>query len=181
MSDRRNQLGVALLAGKLISEELKGQAEREELEQILAAEDTAKVPVRDADGTELGTATLCGGKDKAKVTNEQALLEWVKEHRPDQLRQVVEPAYIKALLKQADAEGAAADEDTGEVIPGIEIVETSSYVSVKPNELARDRMAELIHDSGLLQLTKARRVVAELPKAPTVAFEGLDDEEDSPW
>lgn len=180
MSDRRNNLGVALLAGKLITEELKGQAEREELAQILSDDDTAKVPVRDADGTELGTATLCGGKDKAKVVNEAALLAWVKEHRPDQLRQVVEPAYIKALLKQADTEGAAADEDTGEVIPGIEIVESSSYVSVKPNELARDRMAELIHDSGLLQLTKARRVVAELPPTPTVAFDGLD-EEDSPW
>lgn len=180
MTDRRNQLGVALVAGKLITDSLKGGAEREELAQILAADDTAKVPVRDADGVELGTAILCGGKDKAKVTDELALLAWVKENRPDQLRQIVEPAYIKALLKQADAEGAAADEETGEIIPGIEIVETGSYVSVKPNELARDRMAELIHDSGLLQLTKARRVVAELPPAPVVAFEGLD-EEDSPW
>lgn len=39
----------------------------------------------------------------------------------------------------------------------------------------------LVAESGLLQLTKARRVVAELPPAPTFAFEGLDDEEDSPW
>jgi hypothetical protein len=41
-------------------------------------------------------------------------------------------------------------------------------------------MSELIHDSGLLQLTKARRVVAELPAEPTYSFEGLEDEE-SPW
>jgi len=181
MTDRRNQLGVALIAGKLITDNLKGQAEREELAGILADDDTAKVPVRDADGVELGTATLCGGREKAKVVNEAALLAWVKEHRPDQLRQVVEPAYIKALLKQADTEGAAADETTGEVIPGIEFVESNAYVSVKPNDLARERMAELIHESGLLQLTKARRVVEELPAAPTVAFDGLEDTEASPW
>jgi len=181
MSDRRNQLAVAVMAGKLITDHLKGDAEREELVQILAAEDSGRVPVRDADGVELGTATLCGGKEKAKVVDEDALLAWVKEHRPDQLRQVVEPAYVKALLKQADTEGAAADETTGEVIPGIEFVETNAYVSVKPNQLAKDRMGELVTESGLLQLTKARRVVEAAPAAPTVAFEGLDDEEPSPW
>lgn len=142
--------------------------------------DQARI-LRDAEGTELGTATLCGGKEKPKVTDEAALLAWVQENRPDQVRQVVEPAYVKALLKQAEREGAAADETTGEVIPGIEFVESGAYVTVKPNDLAKDRMAELIAESGLLGLTRARRVAAELPPPPVVAFEGLDAEEDSPW
>jgi len=181
MSDRRNALGVAIMAGKLIGDELKGKAEREELAKIMAAEDSKQTVVRDAEDTELGKATLCGGDDKAKVVDEQKLLAWVKANRPDQLCEIVEPAYIKALLKVADKEGVAVDETTGEAIPGIEIVETTAYVTVTPNATAKDRMAELIHDSGLLQLTKARRVVAELPPAPVVPFEGLDDEEDSPW
>jgi hypothetical protein len=181
MTDRRNQLAVAVMAGKLIADSLKGTAEREEIAQILTAEDTKKVPVRDADGTELGTATLCGGKEKAKVTDELALLRWVKANRPDQIREIVEDAFVKALLKQADKDGVAVDETTGEVIPGIELVETNTYVNVTPNDTARERMTALVAESGLLQLTKARRVVAELPPAPTFAFEGLDDGEASPW
>lgn len=183
MTDRRNQLAVAIIAGKLIADGLKGEAEREELAQILAAEDSGRVPVRDADGIELGSATLCGGKGKkkAKVTDELALLRWVQKNRRDQIREVVEDAYVKALLKIANKEGVAVDETTGEVIPGIEFVESNAYVSVTPNSAAQERMAELIRESGLLQLTKARRVVEELPAAPTVAFDGLEDTEASPW
>jgi hypothetical protein len=181
MSDRRNALAVAIMAGKLIGDELKGRSEREELAKIMAAEDSKQTVVRDAEDTELGKATLCGGGEKAKVVNEAALLVWVKANRPDQLRQIVEPAFVKALLKTADKEGVAVDEETGEVIPGIEFMETGAYVTVTPNATAKERMAELIHDSGLLQLTKARRVVAELPPTSVVPFEGLEDEEESPW
>jgi hypothetical protein len=181
VSDRRNELAVAIMAGKLLTDGLKGTAERAELAELMAAEDRPKATVRDADDVELGTATLCGGKEKAKVVDELALLAWVKENRPDQLRSIVEPAYVKALLKIADAEGVAVDEETGEVIPGIELVETGTYVTVKPNDLARERMDALVAESGLLQLTKARRVVAELPAVEGPAFAGLDDEEASPW
>ncbi len=181
MSDRRNELAVAIMAGTLITGELKARSERAELVKIMAADDIQQAPVRDADGVELGKASLCGATAKAKVVDEEALLKWVKANRLDQLRTVVEPAYIKALLKLADAEGAAVDETTGEVIPGIEHVGGEPFVKVTPNALAKDRMSELIHESGLLQLTKARRVVAELPPEPTFAFEGLDDEEPSPW
>lgn len=180
MSDRRNELAVAILAGTLITGELKGRAERAELVEIMTEQDVQQTPVRDADGVELGKASLCGASAKAKVVDEDALLQWVKANRTDQLRTVVEPAYVKALLKLADSEGAAVDETTGEVIPGIEHVGGEPFVKVTPNALAKDRMSELIHDSGLLQLTKARRVVAELPAEPTYSFEGLEDEE-SPW
>lgn len=178
MSDRRNRLAAAVMAGRLITDELKGRAEREELAALMTDEDIKQTPVRDAEGLDLGKATLCGGKEKAKVTDDRALLEWVTANRPDQLRPVVEPAYIKALLKAAEKEGVAVDEGTGEVIPGIELVETGAYVTVTPNQAARDRMSELIHDTGLLQLTTARRVVEA--QAP-IEFAGLDDEEASPW
>jgi hypothetical protein len=181
VSDRRNELAVAIMAGKLIADELKGTAERAEIAKLMADEDDKQKVVRDADGVELGKATLCGGKEKAKVTDELALLKWVQANRPDQIRSIVEPAYVKAVLKQADKDGAAVDEATGEVIPGIELVVTGSYVTVTPNETAKERMSELVHESGLLQLTKARRVVPELPQAPVVAFDGLDEEEPSPW
>jgi len=181
MSDRRNALAVAVMAGKLITDELKGRAERAELVEILSGDDVQQAPVRDVDGVELGKVSLCGGTAKAKVVDEAALLRWVKANRSDQIREVVEPAFVRAVLKAAEAEGVAVDESTGEVIPGIEAVEGDPYVKVTPNATAKDRMAELIHESGLLGLTSARRVVEELPPAPTFAFEGLDDEEPSPW
>lgn len=181
MSDRRNELAVAVMAGKLITDELKGRAERAELVEILAGADVQQAPVRDADGVELGKVSLCGGTAKAKVVDEAGLLRWVKANRPDQIREIVEPAYVRALLKEVDAEGAAVDQDTGEVIPGFELVQGEPFVKVTPNATSKDRMSALIHDSGLLQLTKARRVVAELPAEPSVTFEGLDDDEDMPW
>jgi hypothetical protein len=181
VSDRKNQLATAILAGKLLADGLKGTAERAELAELMADDDDKQKPIRDAEGTELGTATLSGGKEQAKVTNEAELLEWVKVNRPDQLRQVVEPAYVKALLNAADKEGAAVDETTGEVIPGIEVETTKAFVNIRPNDLARERMAALVAESGLLQLTKARRVVAEAPVIEGPAFAGLDDEEESPW
>lgn len=178
MSDRRNELAVAVMAGKLITDQLKGRAERAELVEILADADVQQAPVRDVDGVDLGKVSLCGGAAKAKVVDEVALLRWVKKNRPDQIREVVEPAYIRALLKEVDAEGVAADEKTGEVIPGMELVQGEPFVKVTPNSVAKDRMGELVRESGLLQLTEARRVVAELP---AITFDGLDDDEDSPW
>lgn len=185
MTERRNALAVAIMAGTLITSELKGRAERAELVEIMTADDVEQVPVRDADGVDLGKASLCAATARAKVVDEAALLAWVKARRPDQIREIVEPAYVKSLLKQFDAEGAAADEVTGEVIPGIEAVEGSPYVKVTPNGAARERMSELIHESGLLQLTTARRVVdpepEPAPMAKTFVIEGLDDEEPAPW
>lgn len=184
MTERRNALAVAIMAGTLITGELKGRDERAELVEIMTADDVEQVPVRDADGVDLGKASLCNATAKARVVDEAALLAWVKANRPDQIRETVEPAYVKALLKQFEAEGVAADEDTGEVIPGIELAEGKPYVKVTPNAFAKDRMSELIHESGLLQLTKARRVVDVEPEpapASTFVIEGLDDEEPSPW
>lgn len=181
MSDRKNRLAAAILAGKLLTDGLKGTTERAELAELMDDDDDKQKPIRDADGVELGTVTLTGGKEKATVTNEAALLEWVKVNRPDQLRSIVEPAYVKALLKQADKEGAAVDETTGEVIPGIDVETTNVSVSIRPNDLARERMGALVAESGLLQLTKARRVVAEMPAIEGPAFAGLDEEEESPW
>lgn len=183
MSDRRNALAVAIMAGTLITSELKSKDERAELLGIMTDDDVQQVPVRDADGVELGKASLCDATAKAKVVDEAALLAWVKENRPDQIRETVEPAYVKALLKAVDAEGVAADETTGEVIPGLELVDGKPFVKVTPNPVARDRMSELIGESGLLQLTKARRVVdvPEPDPVSTFVIEGLDDEEPAPW
>lgn len=177
---RRNDLAVAIMAGTLVSAELKLKAERSELVEIMSGEDIDKATVKDAEGNDLGTASLCDGKPKAKLVDEAALLTWVKKNRPEQVREIVEPAYIKALLKQFEADGDVADKTTGEAIPGFEMTEGSPYVRVTPNEAAKDRMADLVRDSGLLQLGAAP-AAEQTERSEPFVIEGLDDEEPSPW
>jgi hypothetical protein len=180
MSDRRNELAVAIMASNLITGEMKARSERDELAEILENADVGAVPVRDADGVQLGTASLVGGKPTAKVIDEGAFLGWVKANHPDQVREIVDLAYRNKLMKAAESAGVGVDPSTGELIPGVEVGESKQYARVTPNTEARERIKGLIHKSGLLQLTEAAPIVEVRPE-PVVGFAGLDDEEDSPW
>lgn len=84
------------------------------------------------DGTPLGKVSLTTGAKRPKVTDERALLEWVREHRPDEVVESVRSSFVNAMKESAKEYGAAVVESTGEVVPGIELCESDPYVMVRP-------------------------------------------------
>lgn len=143
-----------VIAAKLVADELKNIEKAAKAEAVKLSEATGATTftVKDDDGTKLGTVSVSDGKKTAKVSDESALLAWVKANRPDQLRYVVEPAYIDALKKLAVEHGSAVDKDTGEVIPGIEVTEGDPFASARPTAEAKALMHDLLAGSSLLEL-----------------------------
>lgn len=142
-----------VVAAKLVGDEIKNieKAAKGELLEQMSDLGVRSLDV-EVDDVKLAVISKTAGKLSAKVTDEAALLKWVKANRPDQLRQVVEDAYVKALLKSAVENGDAVDEETGELIPGIEVAQGTAFLSARPTAEAKDRMRELLNGSGLLEL-----------------------------
>lgn len=143
-----------VIAAKLVADELKDieRAAKADLMELADATGATSFTAKDDDGTKLGTVSKSEGRVSAKVVDDDALLAWVKANRPDQLRQVVEDAYVKALLKTAVENGDAVDERTGEVIPGIEVTQAAPFVSARPTAEAKALMKGLLASSTLLEL-----------------------------
>jgi hypothetical protein len=142
-----------VVAAKLVGDEIKAierDAKAELLEQMQHL-GVRTLDVEGDDGTKLAVVSKAKGRTSAKV-DESALLAWVKANRPDQIREVVEPAYIDALKKLAVEHGAAVDETTGEVIPGIEVDTGDPSVSARPTADAKALMRDLLKGSPLLEL-----------------------------
>lgn len=142
-----------VVAAKLVGDEIKNiekDAKAELLEQMQAL-GVRTLDVEGDDDVKLAVVTKTAGRTTAKV-DESALLAWVKANRPDQLREVVAPAYIESLKKLAVEHGAAVDETTGEVIPGIEVDTSDPSVSTRPTADARALMRGLLKGSPLLEL-----------------------------
>jgi phage host-nuclease inhibitor protein Gam len=153
-----------LLAGrqivaKLLAEEIAGVAKgnRDDLEpQMLPRESiVATLP----DGTVIGEVKRAKAPKSAQVTDEEALLAWVAEHRPDEIvvKRSVRSSYVDALKAQAKKDGWAYDPATMEIIPGIEVVEGTSSYRPTPDEDARDivmpRLFDLLAGGLLPQLS----------------------------
>lgn len=143
-----------VVAAKLVGDEIKNieKAAKGELLDQMRDLGVRSLDVEGDGGVKLAVVSKTAGRTSAKVVDEAALLRWVKVHRPDQLVQVVADAYVKAVLKTAVEHGDAVDEETGEVIPGIEVTEGDPFVSARPTPEAKARMRELLHGSGLLEL-----------------------------
>ena len=103
-----------------------------------------------------GVATWTPGRPKATVTNERALLAWVREKRPDMLITMVNPAYVEALKKQCDRDGVAFDLQTGEVIPGVGLVDAPGTLRItnytEKKQQARELAKRLADGGGPLSL-----------------------------
>lgn len=149
-----------LLAGrqvftKVIQADVKAAFDqtRRLLEPLLGADEAiaAELP----DGTRVGTVKRSKARKMPAVTDERALLAWVTEHRPDELVQSVNPAYVEYLKSQVREHGHAFDVTTGEIIPGVEMREGSPSYLPQPDPVMvpvlRARLAELI-GHGLLAL-----------------------------
>lgn len=111
------------------------------------------------DGQRVGKVQRAKPAATAAVTDERALLAWVTAHRPDELVRSVRSSYVEALKAQARVHGHAYDPDTGEVIPGVELVEgTSAYrVTVPPEGRAAvlARLREVLSGDLIPQLPPA--------------------------
>lgn len=129
---------------------------REALEPNMEAGERLRAEL--PDGTPIGTVTIGKAAETASVTDARALLAWVKEHRPTEIVESVNLAYVDQLRREAKVHGHAFDKETGEIIPGIEVVTGStSYrptVDATSIPVLRARLAEVIA-GGLLEITSA--------------------------
>lgn len=122
-----------LLAGRAIFAKVIGDEVRKDitktrgqLEPAIAPDEgvAAELP----DGTRIGTVKKSKSARTALVTDYEALLAWVKQHRPDELVQSVNPAFVDALKDTARKHGQPVLTD-GTIVPGIEMVDgCSSYL-----------------------------------------------------
>ncbi|MFH8403760.1 hypothetical protein ACH4FX_03155 [Streptomyces sp. NPDC018019] len=90
------------------------------------------------DGTKVGDVRLSGGEAAAKITDEQAFIEWAHRTYPSEavtklvrpvparLVKSVQPKFVTLLLERMTAAGVPQvfDEETGEIldVPGVSIV-----------------------------------------------------------
>lgn len=147
-----------LLAGrqifiKVIQNDVKDAFDetRGALEPRLDSEEAAAAEL--PDGTRIGTVKRSKPRRVPVVTDEAALLEWVRKNRPDELVESVRPAFVDYLKGQARKHGAAVVEATGEIVPGVEMrAGAPSYLPSPDPEMVsvvRAKFAELI-SGGLL-------------------------------
>lgn len=142
------------VAAKLVADQIK-DIEKQAKAELVAQMGDLGIRSLDVSGDaeeKLAVVSRTPGKKTAKVVDEAALLVWVRENRPDQLREVVHEAYVDALKKLAVEHGSAVDETTGEVIPGIEVTTGDPFVSTRPTAEARALMKGLLAGSPLLEL-----------------------------
>lgn len=102
----------------------------------------------------LGFVTKSSPAAKWVVTDPAALLAWVKEVHPDRVEMVpqVREWFVKSLLDNAGANGAAITDD-GEIIPGIDLKEGSSYALPKPEKDIADKLTRLA-SAGAVSFTE---------------------------
>lgn len=119
--------------------ELKNQA-REEL-RSLPFGDTVAAKVGEQI---LAKASWVKGRQKIVVTDEQALLAWVKEHHPDEIIESVNPAFLKTF--------GAVDGQVhwqGHPVDFMEARESDPYVTVKGNDETPFLVAQLLRSGSV--------------------------------
>lgn len=165
---------VAMLAtlASAIDEELK--AARKEVETGLKAAKestgTRQIGAELPDGQLVAKVTLVSPDPVAAVTDERALLAWVRKHHPDQIasRLVVEvrPAFLTSLLKEMTAAGVPrwCDKETGELhtVPGVEMQGRASFQRLTFEKTGKAAIAEAWR-TGRLQIPGV--MPPELPPA----------------
>jgi hypothetical protein len=147
----RRTVAVGLVANqtKDIEKELKA-----ELLEECKRTGTRTLDVVDEDGTKLATVSKAVGKAKAAVVDADAFEAWVTKNYPDAVTTitVIDSDLKLRLLNAATAAGDPVDVATGEVIPGVEIAQGSTYITARPTPEAKAKMRGLLAGSPLLEL-----------------------------
>lgn len=136
------ETATLLLLQRVVADRL---AEQNRITRAQARDDFTVVGQRDVGliGDEpIGTVQLNKGRETWAVTDERALLAYVKAKMPEQVETIerVRPAAVEALRKVAAGKGAAVDDD-GEPIPGLSCSVSDPSLMVKPSEDAPDVIA----------------------------------------
>lgn len=122
-----------------------------------ARQDLAGIPVGETvaarwNGELLAKAAMAKGKTRMVVTNEAALVAWVKAHHPTEIVEAVNKAFLTSLEARAKDLGLGAVIDSqGEVIPGVEIATGDPVVSVRKEKGAEQLVADML-TSGRITL-----------------------------
>lgn len=93
------------------------------------------------DGTEIGQFTVPAVGTQVTITDEQALLAWVREHYADELVEIIRPAFLDKIRKGCHTAKAPVGPGGEADIPGI-TVSTGKGVGAPrftPTDEGRDR------------------------------------------
>jgi hypothetical protein len=150
-------VGRTVIAAKLVADVVgaEGRAAKAKLLTDMVEQGVERIRVKGDDNANLGAVSLTAGDPSAKVVDEQAFTDWVTKRYPAAVVPVVVPAFRKKLLDAATAAGDPVDTETGEVIPGVELIPGEPYLTCRPTDVARERMRETLTTSGLLAITSA--------------------------
>lgn len=143
-----------LTAAKVLADVAKQRtaAAREQLTAHMRDTGTERVRVSGDDGRDLGAVSLARGRLLARVCDEAAFMKWVADRYPTEVVTVVRPAFVQRLMAEATTLQDPVDRQTGEVIPGVELIRGEPYLTVRPTPEARERMQSLLSSAGLLEL-----------------------------
>jgi hypothetical protein len=132
--DPTRTLAGRAVAARVLSDAIKVVAEdaRAALEPDMRPRD--RIVAELADGTPIGAVERTRAAKRAVVTDEAALLAWVKTHAPTEVVESVRPAYVERLKADAKRDGRYAVLPDGEIVPGVEVVEGTPSFRVAPED-----------------------------------------------
>lgn len=111
---------------------------------VMRAAGATRFDVTDPDdGADLGTVILTAAGPTAVVCDEDKLMAWVEDNRPEELvpQRVIRTSFLKALLEGVKTRGEPVDAD-GNPIPGIAVVVKDPHLTVTPTHAAYARARE---------------------------------------
>ena len=123
-------LRAAILKALLTAIEVTSKDGKASLKDVMDALDIDSLAARLPDKTKVAAIRRAGGKSSAKVKDEAKFLRWVQENRPGEIVPTVRESYQKTLLETLDKQGDLVDPETGEVVPGVEFVTGTAYLTV---------------------------------------------------
>lgn len=129
------------------AKELKDQAKAE-----LATLEVGDTVAGKVDGHTIAKATMTKGREKIVVTDERALLEWVKQHHPTEIVEAVNPAFMRTFTA---VDGQVIWQ--GHPVDFMAVVDGDPYVTVRRDKDAPFLVAQLF-TSGRLSLDGIKAV-----------------------
>lgn len=119
-----------------------------------------RVPGPSGEPVKVGVVRVDPAPTTVEVTDERALLEWVREHYPGEITETVRESFLARLKKHAKKAEEPVTEE-GEVIPGLEVSRGEPRPVVTTETGAAGVVAEAFRRGELPELLA---VVGQLPE-----------------